>query len=422
MLLNIIDIGQADNPGEQSIRLATQWWLPVFATVLLAGLFLTVDLLTPNKKLQTIGGVLLGLVAGLVAALAASVVIDLIATSWDFPESAVTAAAKVILGISFCYLGVSVVLQTQDDFRLVIPYVEFAKQIRGPRPLVVDTSALIDARITDVGETGLIQSPIIIPAFVINELQTLADSSDKLKRSKGRRGLDIVSRIQRSARLDVSVDETPVPGKAVDQMLVELARRMPAVIVTADVALTRIAGFQNVSVINLNELANAMKPAFVSGERTRVRLIRPGEQEGQAVGYLDDGTMVIAENGSDHIGDEVDLEIRSTLQTQAGRLIFARVPPLDTLGTDGTDGTDSTDNAQPGMTLDQLSQATQPSPMNETPDQKTPAQTEAPEPAPQSRAKPLPPHRDPSLKRGPFPKTEPTPNPSRNPRRSSPKL
>ena len=128
-----------------------------------------------------------------------------------------------------CYLGITTVLQTQDDFRLVIPYVEFAKQIRGPRPLLLDTSALIDARIADLADTGIIQSPVVIPHFVVAELQLLADSSDKLKRARGRRGLDVIARLQRAAALDVSIDETAVPGKAVDQMLVELARRMPAI-------------------------------------------------------------------------------------------------------------------------------------------------------------------------------------------------
>lgn len=371
-LLNIIKVGDRVNPAEPSIRLATSWWIPVAFTVTLCVLFVAADVLTPNKKLRTIGGVILGLVAGLLATLAFAFVIDLVATSWDFKDSEVVAAAKVIVGISLCYLGVSTVLQTQDDFRLSIPYVEFAKQIRGPQPMLLDSSALIDARIADVAVTGIIQAPLVIPACVLAELQQLADSQDRLKRARGRRGLDIAARLQREATLDVSVDETPVPGKAVDQILVELARRMPAIIVTSDIALARIAGFQSIPIININELANALKPAFVAGERLTLRLIRAGEQPGQAVGYLDDGTMVIAEDGASHIGEDAEMTVRSTLQTAAGRLIFARIDP-----------------SEPGDQAERRSEA----------------------PAPRDQPPPKP-------RRSPFPDKAPSPNPTRNPRRS----
>jgi uncharacterized protein YacL len=203
--------------------------------------------------------------------------------------------------------------------------VEFAKQIRGPRPLVLDSSALIDARIAEVVETGLIQAPILVPHFVLGELQMLADSGDKLKRAKGRRGLEVVTRLQRSAKADVSIDETIVPGTGADQMLIELARQLPAMIVTGDVALTRIAGFQGVPVLNLNEVANALKPSFVPGESVTLDLVKPGEQDGQAVGYLEDGTMVVAEDGAGSIGRRVTMTVRSSLQTAAGRMIFARI-------------------------------------------------------------------------------------------------
>jgi uncharacterized protein YacL len=232
----------------------------------------------------------------------------------------------VLFGVAFTYLGVSIVLQTQDDFRLVIPYVEFAKQTRGVRPLLLDTSVLIDGRFLDAAETGLIQSPVVIPRFVIAELQTLADSAERLKRTRGRRGLELVGKMQRSPRLDVSVDETPVPGKSVDQMLVELARQLSGSIVTTDIALARVGKIHGVTVINLNDVALAMKPSFIPGERLRVSLIKPGEQPEQAVGYLEDGTMVVAENGRAAIGKTVDLIVATSLQTSAGKLIFARIP------------------------------------------------------------------------------------------------
>lgn len=324
-LLNILIFGEENTPGPK-FDLAAYWWITLIASVTLAALFLTVDVLTPNKKLQTFGGIIFGLIAGMIVTVALGFVIDLIATSWDFAQNAaIVNSIKVLLGISLCYLGISIVLQTQDDFRLVIPYVEFAKQLRGQRPLLLDSSAIIDARITDVGDTGLIQAPIVIPFFVVNELQMLADSSDKLKRAKGRRGLDVIARLQRNAKLDVTIDESPVPGKAVDQMLVELAREMPGMIVTGDIALARIAGFRGIPVLNINDLANALKPALVPGDTLDIHLMKPGEQPGQAVGYLEDGTMVVAEDGADSINEDVTLTVRSTLQTSAGRMIFGRI-------------------------------------------------------------------------------------------------
>src|SRR5690606_8027648 len=182
-------------------------------------------------KIGMLVSIYLGLLAAILATLALGYLIDLLAYLWGVTEApgdsnALVNFAKVIIGIALAYLCITTVLQTQDDFRLVIPYVEFAKQIRGPRPLLLDYSALIDARIADLGQTGIIQSPVIIPSFVIAELQLLADSQDKLRRARGRRGLDVITRIQRLATLDVSIDETPVPGKAMDQMLVELARQL----------------------------------------------------------------------------------------------------------------------------------------------------------------------------------------------------
>ena len=324
-LLNLIQFGEDVSPG-LTFDLAARWWLPLLLVIGCAALFLAVDILTPNKKLQTFGGIILGLIAGLIITVALGFVVDLVATSWDFVDNApIVNTVKVLLGISLCYLGISTVLQTQDDFRLVIPYVEFAKQLRGQRPLLLDTSAIIDARIADVGETGLIQAPIVIPFFVVGELQRLADSADKLKRAKGRRGLEVITRMQRSATMDVTVDESPMPGKAVDQMLAELASQVQGMIVTSDVALARIAGIRGVPVLNINELANALKPALVPGETISIRLIKPGEQAGQAVGYLEDGTMVVAEDGEPAIGTEVTLAVRSSLQTAAGRLIFGRI-------------------------------------------------------------------------------------------------
>lgn len=323
-MLYVIRIGSSPT-GQFDVQLAISWWIPVAVAIVLAVAFLAVDVFLPVKKIQIISGVVFGLIAGLVASWAIGAVIDLVVATWDLQPTPIIPSMKVLFGVSLAYLGITTVLQTQDEFRLVIPYVEFSKRIRGPRPLLLDTSALIDARIADIIQTGLIQQPVIIPAFVIEELQALADSQDRTKRGRGRRGLDLVSKLQRMPNADISIDATPVTRRAVDQMLVELAEEMPASIMTTDSALARVARIQQVPVINLHELANALKPTSLPGQTLTVELLRKGEQAGQAVGFLDDGTMIIAEDGESMIGETVELMLTSSTQTAAGRLLFARV-------------------------------------------------------------------------------------------------
>ena len=327
-LLSIL--GVQSDAQEAEIRWAIAYPVILLGAGAVAGLVLLVDYLTPRKKIATLVSILVGLVGALAASIALSFVVDLLIQTWVGDLSSrqaiepIVSTVKVLIGITIAYLAITTVLQTQDDFRLVIPYVEFAKQIRGMRPLVLDSSALIDGRLIDIAETGFIQAPLVIPHFVVTELQALADSTDKLKRNKGRRGLDVISRLQRSPSIDVSIDETSVPGKAVDQMLVELAAQMPAIVVTTDSGLSRVAAIQSVVAVNLNDLAAALKPSVLAGERLSVQVLRAGEQEGQGVGFLEDGTMIVVEDGEASIGREVGVTVTSALQTSAGRLIFAR--------------------------------------------------------------------------------------------------
>lgn len=306
-------------------RLVAFWPAALAVALLLTALVIAIDIFTPTKKISTIGGVFLGLLAGILSAVAIGFVIELLAETYELGGDPIIAATKVLIGIALCYLGVSIVLQTQDDFRLIIPYVEFAKQMRGVRPLLLDTSTLIDGRFVDVAETGMIQAPIIVPRFVLAELQLLADSSDRMKRARGRRGLDIVTRLQRSARLDVSVDDFATAGKGVDSALVEVAQGLNAVLVTTDTGLARVAKIQSIPILNINDLANALKPNVIPGERMRLRVMKQGEQAGQGVGYLDDGTMIVVEDGAQWIGQDVSITVTSSMQTSAGRLIFGRV-------------------------------------------------------------------------------------------------
>jgi uncharacterized protein YacL len=323
-LLSVLSVTTSSERAE--INRAIGWWQTLVVAGVLGALVVFIDVATPRKKVGTLFAVFTGLLAAMLATVAVGFIIDLLAKTYDFESNkGLIATTKVLTGIGLAYLCISTIIQTQDDFRLVVPYVEFAKQIRGPRPLLLDTSALIDGRIADLAATGIIQYPVVIPTFVLAELQTLADSADKLKRARGRRGLELVSRLQRSPAIDVSIDTTEVAGAGVDAKLVELALQMQATIVTTDVALNRMAGIHRVRILNLNDVAGALKPALIPGQTFDVRLIKPGEQATQGVGYLEDGTMVVAEDGADSIGEQVQLVVTSTLQTSAGRMIFGRL-------------------------------------------------------------------------------------------------
>jgi len=220
-------------------------------------------------------------------------------------------------------------LQTKDKFRFIIPYIEFAKEVRGGRPCVLDTSSIIDGRIADVIETKIIDSPLIVPSFVLQELQDIADSNDKLRRNRGRRGLDVLSKLQSNPHIEVKLHEVKqdeTKGLSVDQRLVELAKKLGGCVVTNDFNLNKVASVQGVDVINLNDLANSLKPRFLPGERLSIKIIKAGEAAGQGVGYLDDGTMVVCEDGGSMIGKDSDVVVKSVLQSSAGRMIFCRLP------------------------------------------------------------------------------------------------
>jgi uncharacterized protein YacL len=236
---------------------------------------------------------------------------------------------KIIIGVICCYLSVSFIIQTQDDVRFVIPYVEFAKQTKGNRPMILDTSVIIDGRIADICETGLIESELVVPRFVLQELQLIADSADKLKRNRGRRGLDILNKMQLNEKIDVRILDVHLERedakRSVDEMLVELGVKLAARVVTNDYNLNKVAQLRGVPVINLNDVAGALRPVFLPGEQVQVKVIRPGEEANQGVGYLEDGTMVVIEGGRPHIGEMVNIAVTSALQTSAGRMIFGRV-------------------------------------------------------------------------------------------------
>ncbi len=297
---------------------------------------IAMDVFMPRKSLSAISGLFFGLVVGMVVAYGLSLVIDLLAEAnagaidMDNPGSvSVVSAIKLALGVVCCYMAVSFIMQTKDDVRFVIPYVEFTKQTKGSRPMVLDTSAIVDGRIADIADTKIFDAEMIVPRFVLQELQTIADSNDKLKRIRGRRGLDMLNKLQTNEKVDIRIlevkPERSAPDAGVDEMLVDLAQQLDGKVVTNDFNLNKVAQLRGVVVININDLASALKPVVLPGEGMAIKIVKPGEESGQGIGYLDDGTMVVVEGGRERIGDTVQLGVTSVLQTSAGRMIFGRL-------------------------------------------------------------------------------------------------
>lgn len=235
-----------------------------------------------------------------------------------------TLGVRFILAVLLGYIGISVAIEKVKNIN--IPFLEDKKKEEKPRiPKILDTSIIIDGRIADIVESGFLEGPFVIPQFVIKELQIISDSQDPIKRSKGRRGLEIIAKLQKIS-LDVEiVDIDFIRIKEVDLKLVSLAKKMNAKLITMDYNLSKVAELQGINCLNINILANALKPVLVSGETLSVFVLKEGKESGQGVAYLDDGTMIVVEDGKKFIGQKVDVEVKSVLQTSSGRIIFTHV-------------------------------------------------------------------------------------------------
>lgn len=226
----------------------------------------------------------------------------------------------------FCYLGIVMTVRSRDEFSVIIPYVRLKKQGQAEEVTVLDTSVIIDGRIVDICKTKFLESKMVIPKFVLKELQQIADSTDPIKRQRGRRGLEILHTIQKESGMDIILNEDDFPEvNEVDAKLVKLAKLLEAKILTVDFNLNRVASIQGIKVLNINELTNALKPVVFPGEEMTIKLIKEGKEHNQAIGYLDDGTMVVVEEARRHIGQEMKVVVTSALQTQAGRMIFTKL-------------------------------------------------------------------------------------------------
>lgn len=303
------------------------WYILIPAFGAVAIIF--IDMFWRSKQLNVLGGLFFGIIAGLIGAWVMALIVDMISKIYQIPMSEpIVPLVKWLLGATCLYFCVTIVMQTKDEFRFIIPYVEFTKQTKGNHPLVLDTSVIIDGRIVDVMETKVIQSDLIVPRFVLTELQAVADSEDKLKRNRGRRGLDVLQKLQHNPEVDVNILEFRVPtvdqATGVDSKLIALCEHLSARIITNDYNLNKVAKLRGLDVINLNDIANALKPIVLPGERMKVKIIKTGEEAGQGVAYLDDGTMVVADQARSHIGKMVNISVTSVLQTSAGRMIFGK--------------------------------------------------------------------------------------------------
>ncbi len=243
-----------------------------------------------------------------------------------FLEPRLLMTIRVTLTLLFCYLGMVMALRGKDEFNIVIPYVRLRRQDQPENIALLDTSVIIDGRMLDISKTKFLTGKLIIPKFVLRELQQIADSTDPIKRQRGRRGLEILHALQKEPGLDVALHEEDFPETTeVDAKLVKLAKLLEARILTVDFNLNRVATIQGVRVLNINELSNALKPVVFPGERISIKLIKEGKEYNQAVGYLDDGTMVVVDEARKFIGQEVKVVVTSVLQTQAGRMIFTKM-------------------------------------------------------------------------------------------------
>lgn len=235
----------------------------------------------------------------------------------------------ILFNIIGAIIGADVAIKKKEDIYNIIASMKKSPKDKKAKTKaiskVLDTSVIIDGRIFDICQTGFVEGPLVIPNFVLDELRHISDSSDSLKRNRGRRGLDILNKIQKELAIEVQIWEGDFPEIAeVDSKLLKLAQKLGGKVVTNDYNLNKVAEFQGVPVLNINELANAIKPVVIPGEEMRIPIIKDGKESGQGIGYLDDGTMIVVEGGRRFIGEELDVTVTSVLQTAAGRMIFAK--------------------------------------------------------------------------------------------------
>lgn len=294
------------------------FWLAAYVTGLMRWVE---EKLLRTPVMDLLFGVM-GLIVGLVVALLVSAPFE------NIPV--ISQILPVLLALGLGYIGFRIGYKRRDELSNLFSLGKLGKEKKGQAPgrhehKILDTSVIIDGRIADICQTGFLEGTLVIPGFVLEELQHIADSSDDLKRNRGRRGLDILNRIQKERSVKVQIYEGDFEDvHEVDTKLIRLAKLLNGKVVTNDFNLNKVCELQGVPVLNINDLANAIKPVVLPGEELTVQVIKDGKEQGQGVAYLDDGTMIVVEGGREHIGHKIDVMVTSVLQTSAGRMIFAK--------------------------------------------------------------------------------------------------
>lgn len=293
----------------------------------LGGLLIAIDEMLKGFSLRAFSSATFGLVLGTVMAM----LVDK-SGLFEFGGDDQRWLIKLCLFLSFGYIGMVLAMRSnKEDFSLIIPYVRFASQSKPENLMVLDTSVIIDGRIADLIEANFLEGTIVVPRFVLQELQKIADSNDPVIRARGRRGLEMLTRLQQNKRNEVKIHDADfIEETEVDAKLVRLSRALGAKLFTNDYNLGKVAALQSVSHVNLNELSIALRPVILPGEVFPLRVVREGKDKGQGVGYLNDGTMVVVNNAQSMIGQQVSIRVLSLLQTGAGIIIFAdlNAPPV----------------------------------------------------------------------------------------------
>ena len=306
-----------------SSALTGNLWTGLVLGLLLGLIVILIDRLLKGVSLRLFSSATFGLLLGLIFAnlLMASQVLR-------YQSEIMQWAVRLIVYAVFGYLGMMLAMRSsRDEFSLIIPYVRFARETTQHEPLVIDTNVVIDGRIADICATGFLSRALIVPRFILEELQTLADSHDPTKRERGRRGLEILNQLQVSREVELTVHETTGDDAELgaDARLVRIAKVLKARLLTNDHALAQVARLQQVGVLNLSDLTRALRPSVIAGDEIDLHLVKEGRESHQAVGYLPDGTMIVVNHARAHVGKTRTVIVASALQTAAGRLIFAEL-------------------------------------------------------------------------------------------------
>jgi uncharacterized protein YacL len=324
ILIRLIFTGILVAAGYVLKPVAADSWISAGVGALIAICIILFELRIRRATLKTLIGAAVGSILGIIGAFLIGSLISRQESMAVAPE--VKTFLTLALTFFMAYVGLMVGAAKGDYLDLSALGGIFSDKVTRRDLKILDTSVIIDGRIADVAETGFLTGSLIIPQFILRELQQVADSPDSSKRQRGRRGLDMLNRLQNNSSLDIQIVETDFPSvREVDLKLIELGKQLDAVIVTNDFNLNKVSQLRGVSVLNINELANALKPVVLPGEAMRVFILKEGKEYNQGVAYLDDGTMVVVDNARRLIGKNADISVTSVLQTTAGKMIFGRL-------------------------------------------------------------------------------------------------